>query len=99
MMQGSKGLWEVENDNVKQTKSGAESKSMPTFRNQKQLFEKHTQRCIGAPGHLLLLPTHSEEQVGQEASPQPWPLKILARLPWRVRSRFTGLESPSPAAM
>ena len=40
----------------------------------------------------------AQEQVGQEAAPQPRPLKTRARLPWSQRWPFTGWGSPSPAA-
>ena len=54
---------------------------------------------LPAPAPESPLFSLAEEQGSQEATPQPGPLKIPARLPWSQRWPFTGLGSPSPAAM
>ena len=50
------------------------------------------------PAHDSPLFALVDEQVGQEAAPQPWPLKAPARFLWSQRWPFTGLGLPSPVA-
>ena len=73
------------------------NKKMSSLRKTRSLLQQNS--VLPGPASDSPLFALAEEQVGQEATLQPWLLKTPARLPWSPRWPFTGLGSLSPAAM